>query len=384
MSMMRWTRNAAMDWKMRLLKLAGRAVAAMRLHQRVEDSVESMMLRVDRSPEATERLGGWRPDVVLATGTFRYEEPAVVAVARGLGIPVLGYITSWDNISIKNRMTLRYDGYIVWSDRMKEELLQFYPHAGKTPVYVVGAPQFDVFHRREWHMSRREFCAWVGLREDAPIVTHALGVANGVEEHWAALELAGRVARGELGDAQLIIRPHPYLAEMDLKPMFAHYGPRVILQQRSDPATPRGARSVSERDAMEWVNTFRHSDVVVHLSSTVAVDAALFGRPSVCMDFDPAPGRSRNGIVRDVNNAWTHYKPIAESGAMALASNMDEVVAAVQRYLRNPDLDADKRNWIVDYVCGYHDGRCGERMAEAVLQFARERCGTAQFAGVAE
>lgn len=30
-----------------------------------------------------------------------------------------------------------------------------------------------------------------------------------------------------------------------------------------------------------------------------------------------------------------------------------------------------KRRWITEYVCGYVDGRCGERMAEAILDFVK-------------
>src|SRR6202011_4675287 len=158
-----------------------------------------------------------RPDVIICTGPFRFSEPAIVAAAKRLGIPVLALITSWDNISIKDRMVLRYDGYIVWSERMKDELLNCYPHSSKVPLYTTGAPPFDVFFQPKRFLSREQFCRKIGLDPQRPIILHAMGVANGIDEHHGALELARRLARGELGDAQLVVRAHPFNNRQELR-----------------------------------------------------------------------------------------------------------------------------------------------------------------------
>jgi CDP-glycerol glycerophosphotransferase (TagB/SpsB family) len=114
---------------------------------------------------------------------------------------------------------------------------------------------------------------------------------------------------------------------------------------------------------------------VVNLSSTTTVDAAIFDRPVVNLDFDPEPGGPNQALVKDVNHFWTHFKPVAESGGVWLVNNYDEMVTAIKTYLREPQLHQEKRRWIAEYVCGYVDGRCGERMARAVLDFAATRRG---------
>jgi hypothetical protein len=371
-SMMKHVRDRERVWFHRPLKPLGRLVAALRLHEPLEAAVERMMLSYERSPEAAERLTEERPDLVISTGTFRPEEPAIVAAARKLGIPVLGYITSWDNISIKSHMELQYDGWLVWSDRMRQELEAYYPSARRRPISVIGAPQFDVFFDKKRYQTRQEFCRRLKLNPDLPIVLHALGVANGVEEHHAALDLARRVQAGQLGDAQLIVRPHPFNNSLELRSMFREFGPRVVVQMNGDPSEPRSTRSQTDDEVDEWVNTFRHADVVVHLSSTVAIDAALFDRPSVCLDYDPAPGAARQAIVREVNHLWTHYRPIVESGGTKLADNPDRMIEAVGAYLRDPSLDRAQRRSMTEYVCGHPDGRGGERMAGAILNFLND------------
>ncbi len=89
------------------------------------------------------------------------------------------------------------------------------------------------------------------------------------------------------------------------------------------------------------------------------------------LDFDPEPGQPHQALVKDVNHVWTHYKPVAESGGVWLVNSVDEMVEAVKIYLCHPELHQEKRRWIAEYVCGYLDGRCGERMGEAILDFLK-------------
>lgn len=368
LSMQRHIRDTTQGWYVRGLRGPAKLIAAAGLHQRLEKRIERMMTGQERSVEATRRLHELQPDLVFSTGTFRYEEPAVVASARRMKIPVAALITSWDNISIKGRMVLPYDAYFVWSERMKQELQAYYPQSREAPVYIVGAPQFDVFFQRHRYVSRQEFCESHGLRADRPVIVHAMGVANGIDEQNGAFELARRVAAGDLGNAQLIVRPHPFQHETELRQRFAAFGPHVVFQQQGDPNQKRSLRSQDEAGINQWVNTFRHADVVVHLYSTVAIDAAIFDRPCVGMDYDPQPGEPARQLVKEVNHVWTHYKPVAESGGMRLADNLDEMIAAIKMYLENPSLHRAERRKMAEYVCGYLDGRCGERMAESLLQ----------------
>jgi len=126
------------------------------------------------------------------------------------------------------------------------------------------------------------------------------------------------------------------------------------------------------------VNTFRHADVVVNLASTVTIDAAIFDRPIVNLDYDPEPGQPNQALVRDVNHAWTHFKPIAESGGVWLVNNPEQMIEAIRGYLADPSLHRDRRRWLTQYVCEYLDGRCGERMAMAIRDFIQ---GQAKKAG---
>ncbi len=366
LSIYRHTRNYGLP--LRLMREFGRVLALLRLEQVLERNLEGLLCTYPRSPEARQRLQRQRPDLILTTSPFWFYEPAVVATAKQLKIPVIALIPSWDNLSTKNRMVFSYDGFIVWNEQLKKELLEFYPVSRSVPVYVTGAPQFDLFLREDLYISREEFCGRYGLNPSLPIVLYALGSPNFIKEHPGAVEMAKRVVAGELGEVQLLVRPHPAHSNIEMTQMFAPYAPRVVLQQSAAVKVKVNDRTQDLSQVVDWVNTFRHSDVVVNLSSTVAIDGAIFDKPIVNIDFDPEPGQPNQQLVKDVNHLWNHFRPVAESGGMWLASDMDQIVEAVRKYLKDPSLHRERRRWIVEYVCGYIDGRSGERMAQAVVE----------------
>lgn len=371
-SMMEHVRQHRVRRSIRALRLPARVLTAAGLEQPFERWLERRLLAYERSPEATRRLAQRRPDVLFTTGPHRYEEPAVVASAKRLGIPTLALITSWDNLTTKNRMPFRHDGYVVWSEGMRDELHELYPASRDVPTYAVGAPQFDVFFRDGYHESRAAFCVRVGLDPARPFILYALGSPNFLREHHGAVFLAERLARGELGDVQLLVRPHPLFDNGEEARAFDRFGPDVRVQRTGQVGTPTAARSQREADIVDWVNSFRHADVVVNLSSTATVDASICDRPVVNLDYDPEPGQPNQALVRDVNHRWPHFKPVAESEGLWLVDSPAAMVAAVRRYLATPELHREGRRWIARHVCGYVDGRSGERMAHAVLDFAAQ------------
>ncbi len=357
----------------RLLWAAGACVAGLRMQGLLERWLEPRLLAENRSEEALGRLKAQMPDALLTTSPFRFQEPAVVAAAKRLGIPVLAFITSWDNLSTKARMVLRHDAYLVWSEAMREELHAFYPSARRVPCTVVGAPQFDPFFQERFHLGREEFLRSQGLDPARPVILYALGSPNLIEEHHGLLALARRMREGALGEAQLLVRPHPLFHAHPSLAEAEALGPWIRVQRAGQAVADLGGRFQDEAQVREWVNSLRHAQVVVNLSSTLAVDAAILDRPVVNLDYDPAPDGRNRELVHEINHVWNHFKPIAESGGLALVGDLDATVAAIRAYQDRPALHREGRRRIVERVCGVVDGRAGERMGDAVLDFLARR-----------
>jgi CDP-glycerol glycerophosphotransferase (TagB/SpsB family) len=368
-SMARHIRNHRQEKLIKSLKLPARVIAGLRGEKLLESSVEKLLLSYPRSESAETRLKELKPSVLFSTGPFQFEQPAIFSAAKRLGIPTVAYIPSWDNVTTKNRMLFQYDGYVVWSEQTKTELAEVYPATKEKPVYVVGAPQYDVFRREEFYRTREEFCRQFGLVPNLPVIVYALGSPNFLKEHHGAIELAKRIDRGEMGDVQMLVRPHPIHDNAELVEIFAQYAPRVRVQKNPNAGRALNERSQDIEQVIEWVNTFRHADVVVNMSSTVTIDAALFDRPIVNLDFDPQPSRTQQELITEINHEWRHFQPVAESGGVWLVKDFDELANAVKTYIEEPTRHSAERRWITKYVCEHIDGRCGERMADALNEF---------------
>ena len=373
MSMMRHVRNKIQARHVRALRLPARAIAALSLEQKLEFMVERALLSYPRSAESSQRLAELSPDLVVTTGPHRFEEPGVLREAKQQNISTMALITSWDNLSTKHRMVFQYDGFLLWSEQMKKELGEFYPATRDTPSYVTGAPQFDVFFQPQFDQSRQQFCVEQGLDPELPVVLYVLGSPNFVREHHGAAFLAQRVEAGDLGNVQLLVRPHPLFDNGAEANELRGYGSRVVVQRTGATGQALVARSQDHDQIRDWVNTFRHANVLVNMGSTATIDAAVCDVPAIILDYDPEPGRPNQALVNDTNHVWTHLRPVVSSGGITLVDSPEALVEAVRVYLRKPELHRERRRWMAEHVCGFIDGKNGERMANAIEDFLYSR-----------
>ncbi|MBX9602055.1 MAG: hypothetical protein K2X35_13655 [Bryobacteraceae bacterium] len=366
-SMRKHVRDAQTPWWLGIARFPAWLIARMQLAETYEKAVESLIVSYSRSPEAARRLEKLRPDLIVSTSPFFYFEPPVIGEARRLGIPTQAFVTSWDNITTKNRMLLRYDSYLLWSERMRDELHEFYPYTRRCPAEIVGAPQFDVFFRRQLAVSRETFCASEALDPARPFILHCLGSPNFLREQPVAERLAQHVADGAYGDVQLLIRPHPIQDYSGLE-CFHRYGERVRLQRTAHNGQLRHERTQDEQQVASWVNTFRHSSVVVNLASSVVLDAAFFDKPVINICFDGEAGSPHQALIEDVNRNWRHFRPVFESGAVVNAFSESDLHSRIRECLADPAAGAEARRRLLQEICGYADGNSGERFARGVMQ----------------
>ena len=86
------------------------------------------------------------PALVLANVQSLQAVPFLVA-ARRLGLPVVGYVASWDHTVGKGVVSPHVDRYVVQNDVMRGRPRPLPRHPAER-VVVTGWPQTDVFHER--------------------------------------------------------------------------------------------------------------------------------------------------------------------------------------------------------------------------------------------
>lgn len=359
------TRVGRIDWYHRIIRATAKVIATFNGARMVEKLAERELVKDKRSPEAIQRLKELKPDMVLIMSPFRQHEPGIAAAAKALNIPVTAFITTYDNLTTKNRIIFDYEAYFVWSEAMKADLHKMYSYSHDKPVYIVGAPQFDILAYEKNRISRENFCRQIGLDPALPIVLITLGSPNLIDEYPGAEEIIKRIKKGEAGEnIQVILRPHPVFKH-DKRLNNADDAYDKLYLQIATPKVEHG-HTQSQQQILDWVNTFNHADVIVQLASTAAIDGAFLDSPVVNIDFDPSGKRQK--LVKDANHEMEHFAALNKIGAFWMAEDYEQIMEGIRAYLKDPAHHKAERKSAVLHVCGYTDGHNGKRLAEALLQ----------------
>ncbi|MDZ4797589.1 MAG: hypothetical protein SGI92_05460 [Bryobacteraceae bacterium] len=374
-SSMRFTRTRPMggSWKTRAANHAGRIVGRIMAHQPGIQMLERAYFRsVEGFPEVEhyrKLFQANRPDVVLS-GSHR--APAVLApvlAAKSLGIPVVTFVASWDNLTSKSRVAAPFDHYLVWSDLMRRELLQFYPHVRPDQATIVGTPQFDCYADPDILLPRAEFFRRWDLDLSRPLICFSGGDAGNCPQDPEHIEIIMTFIRnGRIkGNPQMVVRPMPVDDGRRYEGVRRQFPELRFCQPAWDHLDPGDwSRCVPRPEDVQFLaNITQHADLNVNNGSTMTLDYSLHDRPVVNLCFDVGevlPGRLP---LFDYYN-WDHYRPILKFKSARFSHSADQLADNINFVLDHPEADREGRQKLVDLQVGHPPGSAGPLIAEAL------------------
>ena len=304
--------------------------------------------------------------VTPTTGIYFAEGP-LMGRADKAGVPILAVDLSWDHFTTKTAPLRRVAGLSVWNQTMKRQAVEIHGYRPEQ-VRVSGVPHFDLYADPATYLPREEFFRRVGADPARKLIalTTVPPVLYGF--HDVAIDaLLAAIRAGTFGPAQVLVRVHP---RDDLARYERFQGqPDVIVEKPfRETIVAEGSNVDPSRDnRAHLANTLKHSDVVVNVASTIAIEAAVVDTPVVNIAFD---GRERRDFLDSARRyyQYTHYKPLVDARAVRVASTPEEMVELVRRYLEQPELDREGRALAVAEQCDRVDGHAAERVAELILR----------------
>ena len=131
------------------------------------------------------------------------------------------------------------------------------------------------------------------------------------------------------------------------------------------------AVDVTADSQQHLADTLRHSDVIVNVASTIAIEAAIFDTPVVNVAFD---GETESPFEQSARRYYrfTHYVNITRHGAVRVAATPDELVSARRRAtspIRRSTPTARRK--VALEQCQFLDGRAAERVADTLIDDLR-------------
>jgi hypothetical protein len=308
-----------------------------------------------------------QPNLVWSTVCSSPLEYPYVLAARDLGIPVVTSILSFDNLTSRPALP-HFDFYLVWNERMRDQLLRLYPDVSPECVEITGTPQFD-FHRSEafrWDRDRTLYD--LGLPAGARYFLYAASHESlAPQEPELVSGLIGRLGKdAALQTHWLVVRLHP-LDDGRRWEGVVSPGMRGRLAMAHERRTESDGWTIpSVRDQQRFVSTIAHCDACINIVSTMTLDAAILDRPIVGIEFSREPSSPREIMFSEYGA--DHYRPVVESGALRLARRWPELMGLLREAFEDPERDRPRRVDLVRNECGIVDGHAAERVSAALLK----------------
>jgi len=365
-------------WTSRLVTIAAHALGRLHAHPkglaRLDRRHAGATLRAGYLVSFESFLAQEQPDIVFCTHQRASRAVPAMLAARKLARPTATFIYSWDNLP-KGRMAVHADDFLVWSDYMKQELLDYYPEIDPGRVTVVGTPQFEHYFNSHLVEPRATFLSGLGLDPARPVVCFS-GDDQTTSPHDPVY----------LEDLAIQLRRQP----PEQRPQILFRRCPVDLSDRYDPVLDRYPEIISSPPAWiaepgaEWtnivptpddvallVNVVAHCDGVINVGSTMALDFAILGKPAVYVAYDP-PGLNGRGISIHDLYRLPHLKTVHQLQPVHWVHAAEELGPAVLHALTHPEEKAPARHaWLEQQVLPPLD-QASRRLTEALVRIAHQ------------
>ncbi len=306
--------------------------------------------------------------VVTPTTGLYFGEGPLMARADRVGVPSVAIDLSWDHFTTKTAPLRRVLGLAVWNELMKREATQLHGYRDDQ-VVVAGVPQFDIYADKQRLGTRDTFFKRVGADPNRKLLTLTTIPPVLFRNHPDVIDTLVRAIDSDAfgAPAQLLVRVHPRDDITQYERFMSH--PHVVIEKPFRETIVAEGSNVdpSLSDRLHLGATLYHSDVIVNVASTIAIEAAVMDTPIVNLAYDGSDRREYLESTRRYYD-YTHFRPLVESGATRLARSPDDLVREVSQYLDDPSRDRGGRKRAVEQLCYRVDGKSSERVADFVLR----------------
>lgn len=309
----------------------------------------------------------YHPDLVLCANLFDDFELNFLREAKTRAVKTIGFINSWDKATARSVLRLVPDKTIVFNEILKQDMM-VYHGIQEQDIFVGGLPQYDEYFTGV-RTKREEFFREINCDPEKKLIVYSpLGSAF-TNTDWERIDLLSDMHRtGRLGtDTEFFVRFPPYdtidREELRRRPhlKYDYPGERFSVRRLTE-------WDMTTREVSHLADTLFHMSLLICHASSISVDAAVFDKPVININFEVSSREIMPDLQRRLYG-MTHYAKALESGGIRLVENKEELAAWVRKYLDDPMLDQEGRVRLLQEQCEFLDGKSGERIGKFILHY---------------
>ena len=288
-------------------------------------------------------------DVIFVSSTDNPKDQMITYACRKKKIPVICLAHSWDNLPGRGMLAAIPDKLLVWNKYMAVDAVNLLG-VPENRIEIVGVPQYETYRRLSQSTNLDKFLTRLDIDPDTKVITYTAGVEwIYPDEERLIDDLLSEIENGKFGKAILVIRLHPTDKRSNYYRELYHLSSRSIRLDEADAGfAAMNMQAVGDRCSLSYfVELMQFSAVVLNIASTTTLDALLFDTPVVCPNFSyTIPKNAYNATPKLYNTS--HYKTVAQSGAISLPSSFEEMLVAIEEGISFPEKRRKERKILSD------------------------------------
>jgi hypothetical protein len=303
---------------------------------------------------------------------FTHQRPPYIAplvyVAQQIKLKTVAFIFSWDNLASKGRIASNFDYYLVWSDLMKQDLLQFYTSIKEEHIKIVGTPQFVPYVMDDYKVSKKEFIAEFNLDANLKTICFSCGdISTSKNDELYIETIAIAITQKTIQPVNFIVRTSPAEDPIRFKSLvekfpFIKWNFPKWIQVRANHQESWSQRIPTLEDMKQLRALLEYSDLNINMLSTMSLDFMLFDKPVI----NPIFGNANNGLYDDQRFlGYAHIKHLVASKATKVVQTKEALLQAIVAYLEN-DSDGTNRKKFISQQVGVPLNETNKELVESL------------------
>ena len=308
----------------------------------------------------------YSPSLIFATDVQNEHDVALMQDAYAKSLQIIGMVRSWDNL-VTRAFRFVPRKLIVHNEIIKEQAVKLYG-INADSITVTGVPHYDRYLKGPT-IPREIFLKNAGLNPAKktilffPLCDYRV-VHKNKDGEMVYMDQEILTQLSDI-DANIIVRfsPNETVTIPGFKKPDNYYFDHPGYTFDNKVVTNR---EVTAEDDMRLINELSHSDIVLSGPSTTAIDAALFDKPIIFINFQ---GKEKvKGIGQIFEYASEHIVNILKTGGSTAVENKDELLSGIKQYFNDPKLHHEGRKQIVSEQCFKTDGQSSSRVVSEICR----------------
>lgn len=245
-------------------------------------------------------------------------------------IKTIVLMNSWDNPSTKNTVFNYPDMLMVWGEQTREHAIKFMK-IPKNNVKIFGAAQFDIFKNKSY--QNFEQFKYTYKINNEKIILYA-GSSKGTNEFKHLCLLDEAIETKKLSCCKVIYRPHPWgRGGLNGEEIFKKKWNNIIFEEKFKKYLEDVSNGFHYKYLSEYTethNTLTNVDLVISPLSTIIIESAIHGKPSIC--YLPKENSAHH---MNIEVDLIHFQDIFNSNIIHKANSETELIDIVNHVLLN-------------------------------------------------